>query len=80
MPLLFVFSTLSQFQETVGPQIRVCPLYAGLPAAKQLLVWKKTPPGMRKIVLATNIAEASVTIPEIRYVIDTGVVKERLVY
>ncbi|XP_032529891.2 ATP-dependent RNA helicase DHX33-like [Danaus plexippus] len=73
-----VMSNIKQIaKETVGPQIRVCPLYAGLPAAKQLLVWKKTPPGMRKIVLATNIAEASVTIPEIRYVIDTGVVKER---
>ncbi|XP_041978610.1 ATP-dependent RNA helicase DHX33 isoform X2 [Aricia agestis] len=64
-------------QETQGPVIRVCPLYAGLPAAAQLNVWKKTPPGARKIVLATNIAEASVTIPDIRYVIDTGVVKER---
>lgn len=55
----------------------VCPLYAGLPAAKQLQVWKQTPTGMRKVVLATNIAEASVTIPQIKCVIDTGVVKER---
>ncbi|KPJ11773.1 Putative ATP-dependent RNA helicase DHX33 [Papilio machaon] len=64
-------------KESSGPLIRVCPLYAGLPAAKQLQVWKKTPPGMRKIVLATNIAEASVTIPQIKCVIDTGFVKER---
>ncbi|XP_049887810.1 ATP-dependent RNA helicase DHX33-like isoform X2 [Pectinophora gossypiella] len=64
-------------KEAPGPQIRVCPLYAGLPAAKQLQVWRETPPGMRKIVLATNIAEASVTIPQIKVVIDTGVVKER---
>ncbi|XP_047545237.1 ATP-dependent RNA helicase DHX33 isoform X1 [Vanessa atalanta] len=64
-------------KESPGPPIKVCPLYAGLPASKQLQVWKKTPPGMRKIVLATNIAEASVTIPQIKFVIDTGVVKER---
>ncbi|PRQ55519.1 putative RNA helicase [Rosa chinensis] len=32
-------------------------------------------PGFRKVVLATNIAETSVTIPGIKYVIDTGVVK-----
>lgn len=60
-----------------GPQIKVCPLYAGLPAAKQLQVWAPAPPGVRKIVLATNIAEASVTIPGIKYIIDTGMVKER---
>ncbi|XP_068621339.1 ATP-dependent RNA helicase DHX33-like [Battus philenor] len=64
-------------KESQGPPIKVCPLYAGLPAMKQLQVWKKTPAGMRKIVLATNIAEASVTIPHIKVVIDTGVVKER---
>ncbi|XP_063376129.1 ATP-dependent RNA helicase DHX33-like [Cydia fagiglandana] len=64
-------------KEAPGPPLLVCPLYAGLPAAKQLQVWKQTPAGMRKVVLATNIAEASVTIPQIKCVIDTGVVKER---
>lgn len=64
-------------KEATGPPIRVYPLYAGLPAAKQLQVWQDAPPGTRKIILATNIAEASVTIPRIKCVIDTGVVKER---
>lgn len=64
-------------KEAKGPPIRVCPLYAGLPPMKQLQVWKEPPPGVRKIVLATNIAEASVTIPRIKCVIDTGLVKER---
>ncbi|XP_072936689.1 ATP-dependent RNA helicase DHX33 [Epargyreus clarus] len=73
-----VMSNIKQIaKETPGPPIRVCPLYAGLPPAKQLQVWAKAPPGTRKIVLATNIAEASVTIPQIKCVIDTGVVKER---
>lgn len=64
-------------QEAPGPPIMVCPLYAGLPASKQLQVWRNTPQGMRKIVLATNIAEASVTIPNVKCVIDSGMVKER---
>ncbi|KAL4719031.1 hypothetical protein ACJJTC_000390 [Scirpophaga incertulas] len=64
-------------KEAPGPPIKVCPLYAGLPSVKQLEVWKNPPPGTRKIVLSTNIAEASVTIPRIKCVIDTGVVKER---
>ncbi|XP_045459302.1 ATP-dependent RNA helicase DHX33-like [Melitaea cinxia] len=73
-----VMSKIKQLaKECSGPPIKVCPLYAGLPASKQLQVWKKSPPGTRKIVLATNIAEASVTIPQIKCVIDTGVVKER---
>lgn len=74
---VFIFMADWQLQEAPGPPIKVCPLYAGLPAAKQLQVWKETPQGTRKIVLATNIAEASVTIPQIKCVIDTGVVKER---
>ncbi|XP_053602388.1 ATP-dependent RNA helicase DHX33 [Plodia interpunctella] len=64
-------------KEAPGPPIMVCPLYAGLPASKQLQVWRNTPQGMRKIVLATNIAEASVTIPNVKCVIDSGMVKER---
>lgn len=72
-------NTNVNLQEAPGPPIRVCPLYAGLPPAKQLQVWRDAPPGTRKIILSTNIAEASVTIPRIKYVIDTGVVKERCV-
>lgn len=77
--IVFAFMLDQTFQEATGPPIRVCPLYAGLPAAKQLQVWKDAPAGTRKIILATNIAEASVTIPRIKCVIDTGVVKERYI-
>ncbi len=53
--------------------VSVCPLYAALPPEQQLLAFEEKPPGCsRKIVLATNIAETSVTIPDIKYVIDTG--------
>lgn len=53
------------------------PLYAQLPNAQQAKVFDPTPRGTRKCVLATNIAETSVTIPGIRYVVDAGVAKVR---
>lgn len=55
----------------------ICPLYAALPTEEQTLVFEKTPQGSRKIVLATNVAETSITISGIKYVIDTGVAKMR---
>lgn len=60
-----------------GPQIRVFPLYAALPQPRQLEVFQTLPAGQRKVILATNVAETSITINGIRYVIDTGVVKMR---
>jgi hypothetical protein len=49
-------------------QMCVCPLYAALPRAQQMRVFEATPQGERKVVLATNIAETSVTIHGIRFV------------
>lgn len=53
----------------------ICPIYAALPSNVQMRAFEKTPPKHRKIVLATNIAETSVTIEGIKYVVDTGFVK-----
>ncbi|KAH7088794.1 P-loop containing nucleoside triphosphate hydrolase protein [Paraphoma chrysanthemicola] len=53
------------------------PLYAGLSTEDQMFVFQKAPPDTRKVILSTNIAEASVTIDHIVYVIDTGYVKLR---
>ena len=55
----------------------VCPLFAALPNHQQQKVFKSTPYNCRKVVLSTNIAETSITIPDIKYVIDTGLVKSR---
>jgi len=53
------------------------PLYAGLTTEQQMYVFEPAPEDHRKIILATNIAEASVTIDGIVYVIDSGFVKLR---
>lgn len=60
------------------PALKVCPIYASLPASQQMAVFAPAARGVRKVVLATNIAETSITIPGIRYVIDPGMVKMRL--
>ncbi len=53
-------------------EVRVCPLYAGLDAAAQDAAIAASPAGERKIVLATSIAESSLTIDGIGVVIDAG--------
>ena len=53
------------------------PLYAGLTSEQQLYVFEPTPENARKVIVSTNIAEASVTIDGIAYVIDCGFVKLR---
>lgn len=52
------------------------PIYAALPSDKQSRIFIPAPNGTRKIIFATNIAETSITIDSIRYVIDCGYVKQ----
>nr|CAB3458720.1 unnamed protein product [Digitaria exilis] len=58
-------------------KIWTTPIYSSLPSEQQMNAFKAAPAGSRKVVLATNIAETSVTIPGIKYVIDPGMVKAR---
>ncbi|KAL8709475.1 MAG: hypothetical protein Q9220_005858 [cf. Caloplaca sp. 1 TL-2023] len=60
-----------------APSILVLPLYAGLSSEQQLFVFESAPENTRKVIVSTNIAEASVTIDGIVYVIDCGYVKLR---
>jgi ATP-dependent helicase HrpA len=53
-----------------GPMPEVLPLFARLSQAEQEKVFQ--PHGQRRIVLATNVAETSLTVPGIRYVVDSG--------
>jgi ATP-dependent RNA helicase DHX37/DHR1 len=57
--------------------LHVLPLYSLLPTREQLKVFDQPPEGTRLCVLATNVAETSLTIPGIRYVVDCGRSKER---
>ncbi|KEP52326.1 ATP-dependent RNA helicase DHX8 [Rhizoctonia solani 123E] len=57
--------------------ILVCPMYAALPSHQQARIFQPPPKGARKIILSTNIAETSITIPGVRYVVDSGMCKEK---
>ncbi|KAK5712111.1 hypothetical protein LTR15_012180 [Elasticomyces elasticus] len=61
---------------SAAPELMICPIYANLPTDLQQRIFEPTPPRCRKVVLATNIAETSLTIDNIVYVIDPGYVKE----
>ncbi|KIX93426.1 uncharacterized protein Z520_10845 [Fonsecaea multimorphosa CBS 102226] len=65
-------------QSATLPKLLILPLYAALPSNVQQRVFQSTPKFTRKVILATNIAETSITVPGIRYVIDTGKAKQRL--
>ncbi|CAI2170721.1 933_t:CDS:10 [Funneliformis geosporum] len=58
-------------------KVITCLLFAALPTEQQTKVFNLAPPGTRKIILATNIAETSITIRGVRYVVDTGKCKIR---
>jgi len=53
------------------------PLHSSLSSEEQNMVFSKTKPGQRKIVISTNIAETSITIEDCVYVIEVGKMKER---
>jgi pre-mRNA-splicing factor ATP-dependent RNA helicase DHX16 len=57
-------------------ELIIVPIYSNLPSDIQAKIFEPTPEGARKVVLATNIAETSVTIDGIVYVIDCGLCKE----
>jgi ATP-dependent RNA helicase DDX35 len=55
------------------------PLHAGLSTEEQLRVFQPAERGTRKVIISTNIAEASVTIDGIKFVVDSGFVKARII-
>ena len=58
------------------PELIILPVYSALPSEMQSKIFEPAPPGSRKVVIATNIAETSITIDQIYYVIDPGFVKQ----
>lgn len=71
------FTRIIQANLTKGPPLRVYPLYSQLAQNRQMDVFTQSQPGTRRVIISTNIAETSLTIPGIKYVIDSGVVKQR---
>lgn len=72
---------LTETCRKLGSRIKemiICPIYANLPSDLQQKIFEPTPHNARKVVLATNIAETSITIDGIVYVIDPGFVKENV--
>jgi ATP-dependent RNA helicase HrpA len=67
-----ILETCRMLEGRKWPGVKVLPLFSRLPAGQQRLVYTVTVP---KIVVATNVAETSLTIPGIRYVVDTGVAR-----
>jgi len=61
-----------------APKLKVCTLYAAQTSEMQQNSLRPTPPGFRKVVLATNIAETSLTIPGIKHVVDSCRVKAKV--
>ena len=61
-----------------APELLILPVYSALPSEMQTKIFEPAPPGSRKVVIATNIAETSLTIDGIFYVVDPGFVKQKV--
>lgn len=77
------FACQSLFERMKGlgknvPELVILPVYSALPSEMQSRIFEPAPPGKRKVVVATNIAEASLTIDGIFYVIDPGFAKQNV--
>ena len=65
-------SLTGRARSSARQRVEVLPLYGRLSAAEQHRVFERNTTGARRIVLATNVAETSLTVPGIRYVVDAG--------
>ncbi|KAJ7456965.1 P-loop containing nucleoside triphosphate hydrolase protein [Mycena latifolia] len=57
-------------------ELIICPIYTNLPSNLQAKIFEPTPEGARKVIPATNIAETSITIGGVVFVVDPGFVKQ----
>ena len=74
------YEDLTRRTQGLGSRIRellIYPIYSTLPTDQQTKIFEPTPEGSRKVVIATNIAETSLTIDGIVYVIDCGFCKQK---
>lgn len=71
------FDEVREEHQTDKDPLYVLPLYSLLPTKEQMKVFDAPPKGSRLCIIATNVAETSLTIPGVRYVVDCGRSKER---
>ncbi len=76
LPGLREIRQCARLLEGLGPEVEVLELYGALDPAAQRRVIRPAPPGRRKVILATNLAETSLTIDGIRIVVDGGYRRE----
>jgi ATP-dependent RNA helicase DHX8/PRP22 len=62
----------------LAPELIILPVYGALPSEMQSRIFEPAPHGSRKVIIATNIAEASLTIDGIYYVVDPGFCKQKV--
>jgi ATP-dependent helicase HrpB len=67
-----ILRTLGRLAQTVGGEVDIHPLYGALETADQDRAMAPAPPGRRKVVLATSIAQTSLTLDGVRVVVDSG--------
>ncbi|KAG5947336.1 hypothetical protein E4U60_003189 [Claviceps pazoutovae] len=61
-----------------APKLSILPIYSQMPADLQAKIFDRAAPGVRKCIVATNIAETSLTVDGIKYVVDAGYSKMKV--
>ena len=72
-----LYNRMKQLDRDI-PELIILPVYSALPSEMQTRIFEPAPPGSRKVVVATNIAEASLTIDGILFVVDPGFCKQKV--
>eukprot|EP00928_Gymnodinium_smaydae_P046680 TRINITY_DN31105_c0_g1_i1.p1 TRINITY_DN31105_c0_g1~~TRINITY_DN31105_c0_g1_i1.p1 ORF type:complete len:1151 (+),score=293.85 TRINITY_DN31105_c0_g1_i1:106-3558(+) len=69
---------MQKLESMSPPPLIILPVYSALPSEMQTMIFEPPPPGCRKCIVATNIAEASLTIDGIFFVVDPGMAKVKM--
>ncbi len=71
-----IMRTIEELSRAVPSSVRLLPLHGGLPSAEQDAALEPPPTGVRHVVVATDLAESSLTVPGVRVVVDSGLARE----